>query len=105
MKKENRKKPMTLVPGKCYRGSGMVNEFGEVTFSPYQEGAGGRDNLRTVASVMYNVGSFSILKNQGTVSLRVTVPIGAFGGSRLKMHDTLRDLFIQALIKLAEYEI
>ena len=94
---------MTLVPGKCYRGSGMVNEFGEMMFTPYQEGTSESDCLRTVVTRTCSEGSYSILRNSRTVCLRVSVP--RRDQCPLLMHDQLRDLFILAILKLADYEI
>ncbi len=93
---------MTMIPGKVYDGSAMINEFGEVKFTPYQHKMGtAPPKFRTIAGSK-EVNDFQLL--QSTDKVRIILTADKLQTAR-ERKENLRELFIKAIKKLEEYDL
>ena len=92
---------MQLEVGKKYRGSGMINEYGEVQFTAYQQGNASTNALKKVTSQGTENAQFGIYASKELCSIRLTVT----RGDRTEMERALRNIFVTAMTKLEIYEI
>ena len=97
-----KKQPMTMVPGKVYDGSAMINEFGEMLFTPYQHKVGASPpKFRTITGSK-DVNDFQLLQCKDKV--RIVLTVDRLQPER-ERKENLKELFIKAIQKLEEYDI
>lgn len=94
---------MTMEVGKRYRGSAIINEFGEISFRPYMTGEKPRDPFRMLTGKGSGECAYTIDYNKQTLRLHISVPLHAT--STRTRGELLQNLFINALIALGEYEL
>lgn len=94
---------MTMEVGKRYRGSAIINEFGEISFRPYMTGEKPRDPFRMLTGKGSGDCSYAIDYNQQTLRIHVSVPRNAV--TPIRRSELLQNLFINALVALGEYEL
>lgn len=94
------RKPMVIEPGKRYKGSAMINEYGEIEFRPYQEAEERNPRFRSLRGAEGD--TWRIMTSKDKVRLIVTV-------DRLQMpkdmQEELRTAFLTALTELKAYEL
>lgn len=78
------KKKVKLEPGKTYRGSAWVNEYGEVHFTPWQQGSKSESNMTKV----YEDGPMTIYQSKKMI--KVSVQIDRQAGLDFKMTQALQ---------------
>ena len=92
---------MQLEVGKKYRGSGIINEYGEVQFTAYQQGNAAPSAMKKIVSQQDEASQWAIYASKDLCSLRLTVT----KGDRNDMERALRNIFIIALTRMENYEI
>lgn len=94
---------MAIEPGKTYKGSGTINEFGEVTFRFYGHSERERDPYKMITGKGDGECDYTIDHNTRTLRVHVSVPYCKF--KRSVREELLRNLFCMALAKLNDYDI
>ena len=94
---------MTMEVGKRYRGSAIINEFGEISFRPYMTGEKPRDPFKMLTGKGCGESAYTIDYNQQTLRIHVSVPRNAV--TPIRRSELLQNLFIQAIVQLSEYEL
>lgn len=92
-----------MVPGKRYKGSAEITEFGEIYFRPYVPSEKPRDPFKMLTGKGCGESAYTIDYNQQTLRIHVSVPRNAVDAARRNM--LLENLFVQALFALGEYQI
>lgn len=106
MEKENKtsdphlRKPMTMETGRRYKGSAMINEYGEIEFRPYQEADEHHPRFRSLRGAEGDL--WRIMTNKDCV--RIVVTADRLQASK-DLQDALRNAFLTALTELKAYDI
>ena len=106
MEKENKtsdphlRKPMTMEPGRRYKGSAMINEYGEIEFRPYQKEEGQNPRFRSLRGA--DGDAWRIMTNKDCV--RIVVTADRLQASK-DLQEALRSAFITALTELKNYDL
>lgn len=95
------RRKQTLVVGRRYRGSGIINAYGEVQFTAYQEGTASQNALKKVTGAQAENSQWALYASGDLISIRLTCK----KQEQTAMEDVLRDSFIKSLIALEKYEI
>ena len=90
-----------LVVGRRYKGSAVVNEYGEIDFRAYQKQEENENAMRKVTEVDGENFRFAIYRSEENVKVALLVP----RGDAKETERRLRNLFIKTLMKLKEYDI
>ena len=94
--------PLTLVPGVRYKGSAVINEFGQIEFRPYRHEEGYKPpQFRTLRGAD-DEAPFQLLRSKDKV--RIVVTADRMQSARQR-RDEFYKLFLQALQKLEEYDL
>lgn len=98
MATKQKRKPVALETGKRYKGSAVVNDFGEIQFTPYQSLPEGEGNAM---KILLQTKDYTLYHSEKKVKVAITV---SHGTSR-EIHDRLATAFSHALVKLDDYEL
>lgn len=99
--KKTIRKKMELEPGRKYRGSGMINEFGEVIFTAYQQGNAAPNAMKRLTGMTGENAQWGIYTSKDLLSVRITIT----KNDTATMQRELRNLFVSLITKLELYEI
>lgn len=91
------KQKLTLEPGKKYKGVGFVNEYGEMQFTPYQQGT--RNNALKVVTEGQN---YSLYESGNLIQVRVSIKKERTMG-KLEKVMSLMNAFQKACLELKKY--
>lgn len=94
--------PLTLVPGVRYKGSAVINEFGQIEFRPYRHEEGYKPSQFRTLRGADDEAPFQLLRSKDKVRIVVTADRLQSAKDR---KSELQRLFIQAIQKLEEYDI
>ena len=94
------RKPMTMEPGRRYKGSAMINEYGEIEFRPYQREPDSSPRFRSLRGA--DGDAWRIMTNKDSV--RIVVTADRLQASK-DLQEDLRSAFITALTELKSYEL
>lgn len=95
------RRKQTFEPGRRYRGSATINEYGEIDFRAYQKQEGNENAMRKVTEEDGENFRFAIYRSEENVKVALLVP----RGDAKETERRLRNLFIKTLMKLKEYDI
>ena len=98
MSTKQKRKPVALETGKRYKGSAVVNDFGEIQFTPYQSLPEGES---TGMKILAQTKDYTLYHSEKKIKVAITV---SHGTSR-EIHDSLATAFSHALVKLDDYEL
>lgn len=91
------KQKLTLEPGKKYKGVGFINEYGEMQFTPYQQGT--RTNALKIVT---ECNDFSLYQSANLIQVRVTIKKDRQKG-KLEQVMELMKAFQNACLELKKY--
>lgn len=92
-------KPVEVETGKRYRGSAVMNEYGEFNFTPYGHRDEGEE--ANAMRVITQTKEYTLYRSEKTIKVAVSVP----KGNPREVHDKLATAFSHALVKLDDYEL
>ncbi|MBR4338907.1 MAG: hypothetical protein IKP91_11845 [Bacteroidaceae bacterium] len=95
------RRKQNFVPGRRYRGSATINEYGEIDFRAYQRQEESANAMRKVCEADGESFRYAIYRSEENVKIALLVP----RGDAREIERRLRDLFIKTLLKLKEYEL
>ena len=95
------RKKQQLEVGRRYRGSAVLNEYGEFDFRAYQRQGEAENAMRKVFVVDGEHFRFAAYRSDEKVKVAILVP----RGDAREVETRLRELFILTLYKLREYEL
>ena len=90
-----------LKVGRRYKGSAVINEYGEIDFRAYQRQEENENAMRKVTEAAGENYRFAIYRSEENVKVALLVP----RGDAKETERRLRELFIKTLMKLKEYDI
>lgn len=95
------RKKQVLEPGKCYKGSAFLNEYGQVEFTAYQRQEEGANAMRKVFEDVGENYKFAFYQSDENCKMSIVVP----RGDARVVERRLRETFIKLLLKMYTYDI
>ena len=95
------RKKQVLEPGKCYRGSATINEYGEIDFRAYQKQDADANAMLKVFEEGGENYRFAFYQSNENCKMSIVVP----RGDARVVERRLREVFIKLLIKMNTYDI
>ena len=95
------RKKQVLEPGRCYRGSAFLNEYGQVEFTAYQRQEEGANAMLKVFEEGGEHYRFAFYQSQENCRMSIVVP----RGDVREVERRLRETFIKLLYKMKTYDI
>ena len=99
---EKVKKDFVMVVGKCYRGSMVLNEYGDYEFHRYEETGVKRGTVFRTLSGADDECPIQLKKSKTHVRMILTADL--LQGAKDRENE-FRELFVKALQKLKEYDV
>lgn len=94
------RKPMVMEVGRRYKGSAMINEYGEIEFRPYQQDPDAQPRFRGVRGSEGDV--WRLMTSKTKVRMVLTVDRDQLPRD---VQESLRNAFITALTELKAYDV